>query len=63
MIWKFHLLKTYFSPKPILRFSVIVRTVIVSVLPTSAKLKNVEQMLTAKKLSVTDTVVGMHKIL
>jgi len=46
------------SQKPIQLFSVIVKTVIVSVLPMSAKLKNVEQILTAKKPSVIDTVVG-----
>jgi len=46
------------SPKPTLPFSVIVKTVIVSVLPMSAKLKNAEQMLTVKKPSVIDTVVG-----
>ena len=61
MKWKFHLLKIYFSPKPILPFSVIAKTVIVSVLPMNAKLKSVEQILTAKKLSVIDTVVGKHK--
>jgi len=46
------------SPKPIQLFSVIVKTVTVSVLPMSAKLKNAEQILTAKKPSVIDTVVG-----
>ena len=61
MKWKFHLLKTYFSPKPTLPFSVIVKTVIVSVLLMSAKLKNAEQMLTVKKPSVIDTVVGEHE--